>query len=77
MKIFKHKDKWYVKVQTSNFSHPTKAWRSKTFKTALEALDYGANYSGDQYVHCIDAETYNYALKINHSIFKCKDFCFA
>ncbi len=77
MKILKFKDKWYVKVQTSDFSHPTKAWRSKTCKTALEALDYGANYSGDQFVHSIDPETYNYALQINHPIFKCKDFSFA
>ena len=77
MKILKFKNKWYVKVQTCDFSHPTKAWRSRTCKTALEALDYAANYSGDQFIHCIDAETYNYALKINHPIFKCKDFCFA
>ena len=37
--VLKFKDKWYVKVQTCDFSHPTKAWRSRTCKTALEALE--------------------------------------
>ena len=77
MRIFEFRNKYYVKVQNLDYCSFSKAWKSKTFKTALEALDYGSNYMGDGFVHDISPEIYNYALQIKHPIFKKKNFCFA
>ena len=75
MRISEFRGKFYVKVQNLDFNK--KAWKSNTFRTAKEALDFGGNYMGDAFVHQIDPEIYNYALQIKHPIFKKKNFCFA
>ena len=77
MRIYEFRSKYYVKVQNLDYCSFSKSWKSKTFKTALEALDFGANYMGDGFVHDISPEIYNYALKIKHPIFKKKNFEFA
>ena len=77
MRIYEFREKYYVRVQNLGYCSFSKAWKSKTFKTALEALDYGSNYMYDGFVHDISPEIYNYALQINHPILIEKDFRFA
>jgi hypothetical protein len=77
MRIYSFRGKYYVRVQNLGYCSFSKSWKSKTFKTALHALDFGANYMGDGFVHDISPEIYNYALKINHPILIEKDFRFA